>query len=121
MCDVQQPAIAGASTISIPFKRLQLLVLHVLQKLFYILGEYAGLLVGTFASGTMKPASAYTTTFKAPTGGRLPCQKESSFYVADTDHSKMMSISLLEGDSAERPCKQNAAQCAMYVPCSRLQ
>lgn len=84
-----------------------------IQKIFWVIREYATFLIGSFASANITPTTAYTTTFKVPTGGRLPCQKESNYYIADTDHSKMVSTSLLEGDSAERPCKQNAAQCAM--------
>lgn len=84
-----------------------------IQRIFWIIQQYAFFLIGSFASTKIPSTTAYTTTFKVPTGGRLPCQKESNYYIADTDHSKMVSTSLLEGDSAERPCKQNAAQCAM--------
>ena len=83
------------------------------MRLLRVIANYAAFASSFFVSLTMPTTTAYTTTFKTPAGGRTSCQKQSPFYLADTKHSKMASASLLEADSAERPCRQNAAQCAM--------
>lgn len=91
------------------------MILRLIYRLTGILTEYLAIFMGGVISSSFKSVDGYTTTFKVPSGGRLPCQKESIYYIADNDHAKMMSSSILEGGSAERPCKQNAAQCAMYA------
>lgn len=59
-----------------------------------------------------KSVLAYTTTFQ-PSLGRLPCRTKSKFYLANIDRKGIASGSLLDENYAERPCKQNAAQCAV--------
>jgi uncharacterized protein YegL len=115
MCDAQIKTVAASSTISVPFSHLKNLILWVSTNILRVIGQYAAFLSTSFFSSLIPPTAGYTTTFKTPAGGRYPCQKHSPFYIADTKHSKMASASLLEADSAERPCKQNAAQCAIRV------
>jgi hypothetical protein len=113
MCDAQIRTITASSTISVPFNHLRKLIFYAVTQFLRAIGQYATFFSAFFVS--TPSTAAYTTTFKTPAGGRYPCQKQSPFYIADTKHSKMASPSLLEGDSAERPCKQNAAQCAIRV------
>uniref|UniRef100_A0A915DEZ1 Voltage-dependent calcium channel alpha-2/delta subunit conserved region domain-containing protein n=1 Tax=Ditylenchus dipsaci TaxID=166011 RepID=A0A915DEZ1_9BILA len=65
------------------------------------------------------PANAFTTSFKPTVEGRYSCKAKSKFYIANpTDHRKGsngQSAALLEENYSERPCEQNAAQCAVKV------
>jgi hypothetical protein len=53
---------------------------------------------------------AFTTTFQ-PQIGRLPCRTKSKFYIANMTKTGTATAALMDENHAERPCKQNAAQC----------
>uniref|UniRef100_A0A7E4V298 VWFA domain-containing protein n=1 Tax=Panagrellus redivivus TaxID=6233 RepID=A0A7E4V298_PANRE len=116
MCDQKViPKSSGAAVITVPLTHLKNIILYMATQLLQVLAKYAVFIVTSMFSSTVPSAAAYTTTFKPSAGNRNACLQQSPFYIADTEHTKMASASLLEGDSAERPCMRNAAQCAIRV------
>uniref|UniRef100_A0A914L846 Voltage-dependent calcium channel alpha-2/delta subunit conserved region domain-containing protein n=1 Tax=Meloidogyne incognita TaxID=6306 RepID=A0A914L846_MELIC len=61
------------------------------------------------------PINTFSSLLKI-TDGRFQCRMHSSFYLGQTNVSADgVNGALLESDSYERPCSQNAAQCAVRV------
>lgn len=96
-----------------PFRGLLKIFFWLADQLLRLLNRFS--LVSATSSifvTNSSPVQAYTTTFK-PAIGRLPCRTKSKFYLANSEKKGAVSAALLEENYAERPCKQNAAQCAV--------
>nr|CAD2192879.1 unnamed protein product [Meloidogyne enterolobii] len=66
-------------------------------------------------SASFIPINTFSSLLKI-TDGRFQCRMHSSFYLGQTNvSSDGVNGALLESDSYERPCSQNAAQCAVRV------
>ncbi|KAI6224406.1 Cache domain-containing protein [Aphelenchoides fujianensis] len=114
MCKQQTPVLAFSYGMK-PFRELIGAILWMVGQVVQMLSRFSLITSSSALFAThVESTHAYTTTFH-PTIGRLPCRTKSKFYLANTERKGTASAALLEENYAERPCKQNAAQCAVKV------
>ncbi|CAD5218469.1 unnamed protein product [Bursaphelenchus okinawaensis] len=117
MCDVVEPTAASSFKINTIYRQLITILKYFYRQALKLMSSISmspTTALSTFFAVQPRPAEAFTTTFK-PTVGRLPCRTKSKFYLANTERKGTATAALLEENYAERPCKQNAAQCAVKV------
>uniref|UniRef100_A0A914DTY6 VWFA domain-containing protein n=1 Tax=Acrobeloides nanus TaxID=290746 RepID=A0A914DTY6_9BILA len=107
MCDVEKTVVAAASNIMKPLKQLSQFVFWLFFQLFTFASEFSLL------PRSNSIAEGYTPTFQS-SDVRYPCQKQTKFYIANPDKSKLGSSALLE-DHMERLCTKNPLMCAVKV------
>ncbi|KAI6215990.1 Cache domain-containing protein [Aphelenchoides besseyi] len=113
MCEQQAPVLAFSYGLK-PFREFIGLISWLITQFLRFISEFSLISSSAFLASSTPKTEAFTTTFH-PTVGRLPCRTKSKFYLANTERKGTASAALLEENYAERPCKQNAAQCAVKV------
>uniref|UniRef100_A0A1I8BDN2 VWFA domain-containing protein n=1 Tax=Meloidogyne hapla TaxID=6305 RepID=A0A1I8BDN2_MELHA len=86
-----------------------------IQFIHHFVSIIAILLIPDELAASFIPINTFSSLLKV-TDGRFQCRMHSSYYLGQTNVSADgANGALLESDSYERPCSQNAAQCAVRV------
>uniref|UniRef100_A0A1I7RU69 VGCC_alpha2 domain-containing protein n=1 Tax=Bursaphelenchus xylophilus TaxID=6326 RepID=A0A1I7RU69_BURXY len=117
MCDKIEATAASSIKLTTIYRQFLTILKYFYRqalKLVSAISQSPSTALSTFFALQPRKAEAFTTTFK-PNIDRLPCRTKSKFYLANTERKGTATAALLEENYAERPCKQNAAQCAVKV------
>ena len=118
ICDPPAPAEPVGPTATAAASRVQSALLSVGAVLVHLISLIASLL-STLLIPAELAAGIQLNTFASLlkiNDGRFPCRTHSSYYLGQTGvKADGPDGALLESDSYERPCRQNAAQCALRV------
>jgi hypothetical protein len=112
MCEPDNNSQTATASVMRPISSVFRAFSWVISQFLLLLSEFS--LMPNFFRSNDHLSQAFTTTFK-PSDGRYPCRAQSKFYLANTDRKGAESAALLKENYSERPCKQNAAQCAVKV------
>ncbi|KAI1715569.1 cache domain-containing protein [Ditylenchus destructor] len=117
MCESEPILTTVAASATRPLLSVAKMLLRVLGLCFDLL-QRLYVIPSSFSQDSI--VNAFTATFRTTAEGRYSCRMKSKFYLANPGdpnqkHRSHHSAALLEENYSERPCKHNAAQCAVKV------